>query len=70
MSAVKQWPDYSPKAITLVGFKNDVIELIEQNTCLIHVFSVDSKAGLVVNLKEFARDMSDEFGKILNITCF
>jgi len=63
LSAVKEWSDYSPREITLDEFEEDVINLIEQNNYLINVFSVDSKAGFVVNVKEFARDMSDELKK-------
>ncbi|WP_286857287.1 MULTISPECIES: DUF2750 domain-containing protein [Sphingobacterium] len=63
LSAVKEWSDYSPKEITLDEFEEDVIDLIEHHNYLINVFSVDSKAGFVVNVKEFARDISDELEK-------
>ncbi|WP_333576933.1 DUF2750 domain-containing protein [Sphingobacterium sp.] len=63
LSAVKEWSDYSPKEITLDEFEEDMINLIEQNNYLINVFSIDAKAGFVVNLMEFARDLSDELKK-------
>lgn len=63
LSAVGEWEDYQVKEITLEEFEDEVIDLIEQNNYLINVFSVDSKAGFVVNLMEFARDLSEELKK-------
>ncbi|WP_312365506.1 DUF2750 domain-containing protein [Sphingobacterium sp.] len=63
LSIVEEWDNYQVKEITLDEFENEVIEWIEQNNYLINIFSVDSKAGFVVNLREFVRDLSDELKK-------
>ncbi|MGJ1454514.1 DUF2750 domain-containing protein [Sphingobacterium multivorum] len=63
LSIVGEWDNYQVKEITLDEFENEVIDFIEQNKYLINVFTVDSKAGFIVNLIEFARDLSDELKK-------
>ncbi|QRY58012.1 DUF2750 domain-containing protein [Sphingobacterium siyangense] len=63
LSIVGEWDNYQVKEITLDEFENEVIDFIEENKYLINVFTVDSKAGFIVNLIEFARDLSDELKK-------
>jgi len=63
LSIVGEWNNYQVKEITLDEFENEVIDFIEENKYLINVFTVDSKAGFIVNLIEFARDLSDELKK-------
>ncbi|WP_286778489.1 MULTISPECIES: DUF2750 domain-containing protein [Sphingobacterium] len=63
LSSVREWNNYQVKEITLNEFENEVIDFIEQNKYLINVFTVNSKAGFIVNLIEFARDLSDELKK-------
>ena len=63
LSSVLEWNNYRVKEITLNEFENEVIDFIEQNKYLINVFTVNSKAGFIVNLIEFARDLSDELKK-------
>ncbi|WP_343321132.1 DUF2750 domain-containing protein [Sphingobacterium multivorum] len=63
LSIVGEWDNYQVKEITLDQFENEVIDFIEENKYLINVFTVDSKAGFIVNLIEFARDLSDELKK-------
>lgn len=60
LSIVGEWDNYQ---VTLDEFENEVIDFIEENKYLINVFTVDSKAGFIVNLIEFARDLSDELKK-------
>ncbi|PLK42111.1 DUF2750 domain-containing protein [Emticicia sp. TH156] len=58
-----EWEQYVVKEITLEEFEISYIDLIVENNYLINVFPVNSKAGFVVDVNEFARDISDEMQK-------
>ena len=57
------WKDFQLKEITIEEFEDKVIDEIEQNGLLINVFPVGNKSGFVVDLNEFARDLSEEMKK-------
>lgn len=54
------WINYNPSEITLEQFQEEVIDFLEENNFLINVFSVGNKSGFVVNILEFAQDLSKE----------
>lgn len=60
MSKVHEWQNFTVLKITLEKFKDEVIDLIEENEWLINVFSVNGKTGFVVDIDEFAKDLSEE----------
>jgi hypothetical protein len=61
--ALGVWESFSVKEITVEEFENEIIDEIDQNNYLIDVFSVEGKSGFVVDLNEFARDLSNEMNK-------
>ncbi|MBV8253539.1 MAG: DUF2750 domain-containing protein [Chitinophaga sp.] len=54
------WADFEVTAVSLEEFEVDYIPLIVENNYLLDVFSVGGKAGFVVTLGEFLRDLDDE----------
>jgi hypothetical protein len=62
-NAVDEWGSFSVKEITVEEFEEDIIDMIEKNNWLINVFSIKGKSGFVVNINEFAKDLSAEMQK-------
>jgi len=62
-NAVDEWGSFSVKEITLEEFEEDIIDMIEENNWLISVFSIKGKSGFVVDINEFAKDLSAEMQK-------
>jgi len=62
-NAVDEWGSYSVKEITIEEFEEDIIDIIEKNNWLINVFSIKGKSGFIVDLNEFAKDLSIEMQK-------
>lgn len=58
-----EWKDFTVKEFTLEYFEDEIIDRIEENNYLLNVFSIKGKSGFVVDINEFARDLSDEMGK-------
>ncbi|MEY2869358.1 MAG: hypothetical protein RIR01_1849, partial [Bacteroidota bacterium] len=54
------WENCSPKKLTLGDLEDQIFDLIASENYLINVFPVNGKSGFVVELDEFARDLSDE----------
>jgi hypothetical protein len=63
INAVGEWNSFSVKEIPLEEFEDNLIDKIEENKWLINVFSIKEKSGFVVDINEFAKDMSDEMQK-------
>ncbi|GAA4435175.1 hypothetical protein GCM10023091_11130 [Ravibacter arvi] len=57
------WANCEPLKLTLDDLEETVFDLIASESYLINVFPVNGKSGFVVNLDEFARDLSDELKK-------
>ena len=62
-NAVDEWGGFSVKEITVEEFEEDIIDMIEENNWLINVFSIKGKSGFVVDINEFAKDLSAEMQK-------
>lgn len=61
--ALGEWEGFSVKEIAMEEFEDQIIDEIDQNNYLINVFSIKGKSGFVVDLSEFARDLSEEMKK-------
>jgi hypothetical protein len=61
--AIKEWQDYSTKEISLEEFEEEYIDIIELNNYLINIFPTVETTGFVVDVNEFARDLSEEMKK-------
>ncbi len=57
---VAGWEHLDIKKISLDYFEEEMIDLIEENDYLLNIFPVGEKTGFVVDINEFARDLSDE----------
>lgn len=62
-NAVDEWSSFSVKEISLEEFEEEIIDVIEKNNWLINVFSAKDKSGFVVDINEFAKDLSIELQK-------
>lgn len=62
-NAVDEWGSSSVKEITIEEFEEDIIDIIEKNNWLINVFSIKGKSGFIVDINEFAKDLSAEMQK-------
>jgi len=62
-NAIDEWGSFSVKEITIEEFEEDIIDIIEKNNWLINVFSIKGKSGFIVDLNEFAKDLSTEMQK-------
>ncbi|MCH4828200.1 MULTISPECIES: DUF2750 domain-containing protein [Flavobacterium] len=54
------WKECTPKKLTLDDLEDEIFDLIASKNYLIDVFPVNGKSGFVVDLDEFARDLSEE----------
>lgn len=63
MTASDDWSGFLVKEITIEEFEDDFIDRIEENNWLINIFSLKEKAGFVVDINEFAKDLSEEMKK-------
>lgn len=63
INAIGEWNTFSVKEISLEEFEDELIDKIEENQWLINVFSIKEKSGFVVDINEFAKDISDEMQK-------
>jgi hypothetical protein len=54
------WEKCIPKKISFDDLENEIFDLIAVEGYLINVFPVNGKSGFVVELNEFARDLSEE----------
>jgi Protein of unknown function (DUF2750). len=54
------WEKCTPKKLSFDDLENEIFDLIAAEGYLINVFPVNGKSGFVVDLDEFARDLSDE----------
>lgn len=63
INAIDDWDGFLVKEIIIKEFEDDFINCIEKNNWLINIFSFKEKAGLVVDISEFARDLSEEIKK-------
>ena len=57
------WLNCKPKRLILDDLEIEIFALIESQDYLINVFPINGKTGFVVNLDEFARDLSDALKK-------
>lgn len=57
------WENLDIKEISLDYFEDKIIDWIEENNYLLNIFPVENKTGFVVDINEFARDLSDELKK-------
>ncbi|MCH4831204.1 DUF2750 domain-containing protein [Flavobacterium columnare] len=53
------WKECTPKKLTLDDLEDEIFDLIASKNYLIDVFPVNGKSGFVVDLDEFARDLSE-----------
>lgn len=63
LCATDIWSSFSIKELTLEEFEDELIDKIEENKWLLNVFSVGTKSGFVVDINEFAKDLSEELKK-------
>jgi hypothetical protein len=61
--AEDEWSGFIVKEIILEEFEEETVDVIEENGWLLNVFSVKGKSGFVVDINEFARDLSEEMKK-------
>ncbi|NIG54055.1 DUF2750 domain-containing protein [Chitinophaga sp. Cy-1792] len=54
------WAAFEVIALSLEEFEEHLIPLIVENKYLVSVFPVDAKAGFIVTLGEFLRDLDEE----------
>lgn len=57
---VKGWENHKIKKITLDDLENEIFDFIASRNYLINVFPIVDKTGFIVDLDEFARDLSNE----------
>lgn len=62
-NVVDEWRSFSVKEITLEEFEEEIIDMIEKNNWLMNVFSIKGKSGFIVDINEFAKDLSIEMQK-------
>nr|WP_320037125.1 DUF2750 domain-containing protein [uncultured Bacteroides sp.] len=62
-NVVDEWRSFSVKEITLEEFEEEIIDMIEKNNWLMNVFSIKGKSGFIVDINEFAKDLSVEMQK-------
>ena len=60
---INGWENCNVKEITLEEFENDIIDYISESGYLINVFPVLERTGFIVDLDEFAEDLSNELNK-------
>ncbi|WP_083322177.1 DUF2750 domain-containing protein [Hymenobacter lapidarius] len=60
LSAVGEWQEYVPHALSLHELMTTRLEAFEKNGFLINVFSINGKTGFVVNSNEFRADLEEE----------
>ena len=60
---LEEWSNYEVLELTLEQFEEEVIDQIEEHGYLLNIFPIRNKSGFVVDLDEFARDLSDELEK-------
>lgn len=63
LNIADEWQKYTVKKVTLEEFENNYIDMIVGNNYLINIFPINNKTGFVVDVNEFARDLSDEMQK-------
>ena len=54
------WSDCIVEELTLHDLEEEIFDLIASERYLINVFPTQEKTGFIVDLDEFARDLSDE----------
>lgn len=54
------WSDCIVEELTLDDLEEEIFDLIASERYLINVFPTQEKTGFIVDLDEFARDLSDE----------
>ncbi len=54
------WEKCVPKILSFDDLENEIFDLVASEDYLINVFPVNGKSGFVVELDEFAKDLSDE----------
>lgn len=54
------WSEFDIKEISLEIFEDELIDFIESEGFLLNIFPVDENTGFIVDLDEFAKDLSDE----------
>lgn len=63
LNATGKWFDFTVREVTLEEFQENIVDKIENERCLINVFSLNEKSGFVVDIDELARDLSEELKK-------
>lgn len=63
LCTVNGWEECTVKEISLENFEDEIIDIITESSYLINIFPVFEKTGFVVDVNEFARDLSDELKK-------
>lgn len=63
LNAIKEWDNYEVKEISIEYFENEIIDVIESKNYLLSIFPIKEKVGFIVNLNEFAKDLSNEMDK-------
>ena len=61
--AFDEWDGFTVQEVSLEEFENQLIDQIEENHWLLNVFAINRNTGFVVDINEFARDLSDELKK-------
>ena len=56
----KGWEEFNIKEISLDFFEDEIVDFISENNYLLNIFPVNDKTGFVVDIEEFARDLSTE----------
>jgi hypothetical protein len=57
------WKECTPKKLTFDDLEDEIFDTIANKNYLINVFPVNGKSGFIVDLDEFARELSDELKK-------
>ncbi|MDD5184091.1 MAG: DUF2750 domain-containing protein [Paludibacter sp.] len=57
---INGWGKCNIKEISLENFEDELIDIITESSYLINVFPVFEKTGFIVDVDEFALDLSDE----------
>lgn len=57
---INDWGKCNIKEISLENFEDEIIDIITESSYLINIFPVFERTGFIVDVDEFALDLSDE----------
>jgi hypothetical protein len=63
LNAIDEWSVYRVHEVSIEDFEDKIIDLVVSENYLLNIFPANGKTGFVVNLEEFARDLSSEMEK-------